>query len=81
MFVYDSAVDLSLLTQSEARVARLVMEGLSNVEIARARGVATRTIVNQLSTIYPKLGLRSRRELKALSLAPASRPTPSGSTS
>jgi DNA-binding CsgD family transcriptional regulator len=66
LFIFGSALDLSPLTISEAQVTRLAMDGLSNAEIARRRGVSTRTVVNQLTAIYPKLGVGSRRELKAL---------------
>lgn len=65
IFVAPSAIDLSLLTAAEGQVARLVMEGLSNREIGRRRGSSVRTIVNQLARIYRKLGVGSRRELRA----------------
>ena len=54
------------LTEAEREVARLVVAGLSNEGIARRRNVSLRTIANQVSSIYRKLAVRSRRELSAL---------------
>lgn len=54
------------LAPAEREVARLAADGLSNEEIARARGTAARTIANQLASIYRKLGVGSRVELIAL---------------
>jgi DNA-binding CsgD family transcriptional regulator len=51
------------LTDAEVEVARLVMRGASTADIARGRGVSTRTIANQLASIYRKLGVGSRAEL------------------
>lgn len=51
------------LTPAEADVARAVLEGKSNQEIATQRGVSLRTIANQLQTIFRKVGVRSRWEL------------------
>jgi DNA-binding CsgD family transcriptional regulator len=76
-----SELDLSALTPSEARVAQMVVDGLSNEEIARMRGVSPRTIVNQLSSIYPKLEVTSRRELRARFVGSLKRPEPSSAKS
>jgi DNA-binding NarL/FixJ family response regulator len=54
------------LTKAEREVARLVVVGLSNEAIAQRRKVSLRTIANQVSSIYRKLAVRSRRELSAL---------------
>ena len=51
---------------AEGDVLRLLTAGLSNAEIARARGRSTRTVANQVARIYRKLGVRSRLELFAL---------------
>lgn len=56
----------SELSPAEREVAALAREGLSNAEIARARGVAVRTIANQLASIFRKLGVGSRVELAAV---------------
>jgi len=51
------------LSAAEREVARLAASGLSNAEIARARGASPRTIANQLASIYGKLGVDSRAQL------------------
>jgi DNA-binding CsgD family transcriptional regulator len=53
------------LTDAERAVTALAVVGMSNVEIANARGVSERTIANQLAAIYRKLGISSRFELAA----------------
>ena len=53
----------AVLTAAEWEVARLVYEGGSNAEVARARNVSVKTIGNQLVSIYRKLGAASRAEL------------------
>jgi DNA-binding CsgD family transcriptional regulator len=54
------------LTKAEREVAGLVVVGLSNEAIAQRRKVSLRTIAKQVSSIYRKLAVRSRRELSAL---------------
>lgn len=51
------------LTPSERRVATLVAEGRTNREVAAALVLTERTIESHLSSIYAKLGVRSRAEL------------------
>lgn len=58
-----AAPALAALTPSERAVAALAARGLSNADIARVRGAALRTVCNQLSSIFKKLGVRSRLEL------------------
>jgi len=53
------------LTVAERQVAAAAAAGKSNQEIAAARGVSTRTVANQLASIYAKLGINSRAELAA----------------
>jgi DNA-binding CsgD family transcriptional regulator len=53
------------LTQQEAAVAALVADGLSNREIADRLFLSVKTIEGHLTTIYGKLGLRSRAQLIA----------------
>lgn len=53
------------LTSSEREVVQLVAQGLSNEEIAAARGRSARTVANQLAAVYRKLGVFSRTELLA----------------
>jgi DNA-binding CsgD family transcriptional regulator len=54
------------LTRAEEGVARLVLRGLSNAEIARRRGTSPHTVANQLASIFRKLHIASRSELYAL---------------
>jgi DNA-binding CsgD family transcriptional regulator len=54
---------LDSLTNAEREVALLAARGLTNAEIARARGTSLGTVVKQIDAIYKKLGLHSRREL------------------
>lgn len=54
------------LTRAESEVLTLLLAGLRNQEIARARGRATRTVANQVAAIFRKLSVGSRLELFAL---------------
>jgi DNA-binding CsgD family transcriptional regulator len=54
------------LTVAEREVATLAERGLSTRAIAERRGTSPRTVARQLTSIYTKLGARSRRELRAL---------------
>lgn len=51
------------LTVTERRVAELVADGLSNKEVSAKLFMSVRTVEANLSTVYAKLGLRSRSEL------------------
>jgi DNA-binding CsgD family transcriptional regulator len=53
------------LSPSEREVALAVLGGLSNAEIARRRGTSSRTVANQLASIYRKVGVSSRSGLTA----------------
>jgi DNA-binding NarL/FixJ family response regulator len=59
------AFDGKGLTLCERATVELAAGGLSNSEIARVRGVALSTLTKQLSSAYKKLGVASRRELRA----------------
>jgi DNA-binding CsgD family transcriptional regulator/catechol 2,3-dioxygenase-like lactoylglutathione lyase family enzyme len=54
-----------LLTPSEWRTVHFVQHGLSNVEIAKRRGVSADAVKFHISNALAKLGLRNRRELRA----------------
>jgi DNA-binding NarL/FixJ family response regulator len=54
-----------VLTPAEWDVAALALLGLSNSEIATRRGCSTRTVANQMSSTFRKLGIASRGELGA----------------
>ena len=51
------------LTPTEQRVARLAADGLANKEIAAALFISTKTVEQNLSSAYGKLGIRSRTQL------------------
>ena len=53
------------LTASERAILPLVLHGHSNYAIAELRGTSVSTIANQIYSIYRKIGVKSRRELKA----------------
>jgi DNA-binding CsgD family transcriptional regulator len=52
------------LTPTERRVAELVSEGRTNKEVADALFVSVKTVEANLSRIFHKLGITSRRELR-----------------
>jgi len=61
-----SRVDLrSELTPSEARVADLIADGLSNREIADRLGVVEKTVKNHITSILAKMGLQRRTQVAA----------------
>ncbi len=51
------------LTSAERDVAFRALSGASNREIAIARGSSERTVANQVSSLFRKLGIGSRAEL------------------
>jgi len=66
----DSAGDLlgrrlAGLSVSERAVCDLLRQGLSNKEIAAARGRSALTVKNQLRSIFRKIGVSSRSRLIA----------------
>lgn len=54
------------LTSAEQRVCELLLQGLSNKEIASALDRAEPTIKNQVASILRKFGVPSRMRLMAL---------------
>jgi DNA-binding NarL/FixJ family response regulator len=53
------------LSVSEREVVELVQRGLSNKEIASARGRSVATVKNQLASVFQKFGVTSRTRLIA----------------
>ncbi|GAA4172301.1 AAA family ATPase [Gryllotalpicola koreensis] len=57
---------LSALTERETDVAALVIRGMTNREVAGELYVTEKAVEYHLGNVYAKLGLHSRRELRAL---------------
>ena len=58
--------DFGWLTPQETAVARLVVSGLTNREVATQLMLSTKTVEFHLSNVYLKLSVHSRSELRAL---------------
>ncbi|GAB2922769.1 LuxR family transcriptional regulator [Micromonospora polyrhachis] len=56
-------VDVRTLTAQQLRIARLVVEGATNREVAARLHLSPRTIDHHMRNIFHRLGLRSRMEL------------------
>lgn len=61
----DQQLGPDILTPREADVLELLQGGRSNAEIAEALHVSVETVRTHVRRIYRKLGVRSRRELRA----------------
>ncbi len=66
----ESARDL---TAQEVLIARLARDGLSTPEISTQLFISPRTVEWHLRNVFTKLGINSRRQLKAATLRPAVR--------
>jgi two-component system nitrate/nitrite response regulator NarL len=63
----NGARDLAaVLTQRELEVARTVVSGASNKEIARQLGITERTVKSHVGAIFEKLQVRDRLQLAML---------------
>jgi len=62
-----------VLTPSEWRTVHAVQHGMTNVEIARRRGVSVNAVKFHVANALAKLNLRNRRELRAWFRAPKGR--------
>jgi DNA-binding CsgD family transcriptional regulator len=56
------------LSPAEYQIAQLAVDGKSYAKIASARGTSRRTIANQLASMFRKLGVSGRAELRALAI-------------
>src|SRR5262245_10360400 len=61
---------LARLTAAEAEVARLILDGLSNQEIAARRGSSPRTVDGQVHDIFRAYDVQSRTELARALVGP-----------
>jgi DNA-binding CsgD family transcriptional regulator len=52
-----------VLSEREAEIARLVAQGRSNKQVAAALFLSEKTVENNLSRVYAKLGVKSRAQL------------------
>jgi DNA-binding CsgD family transcriptional regulator/tetratricopeptide (TPR) repeat protein len=65
----DSATILtSRLTKREIQVLRLIVQGLTNVQIAQTLSFSPSTIRNDTTSIYAKLGVKGRPEAAAMAV-------------
>ena len=69
------------MTAAEADVARLVVAGLHNREVAAELFMSVKTVEAHLTRIYRKLGVRSRTALAAALTHPHSSPASEGASS
>ncbi len=60
---------MAALTERERDVLRLLAESLTNRQIARRLGLSPRTVESHISSLYRKLGTRTRVETVARALA------------
>jgi DNA-binding CsgD family transcriptional regulator len=59
----DAIAGRDALTPSEARIARLAAEGMTNREIAGSLFLSPKTVEMHIGRVYRKLGIDSRRML------------------
>jgi DNA-binding CsgD family transcriptional regulator len=60
------------LSRAECDIAASILEGRSQAEIRAQRGTSSRTLANQIGSIYRKLRVSGRRELMAVVLSDSS---------
>jgi DNA-binding NarL/FixJ family response regulator len=62
----EAASPRVLLSPAQRQVLRLLLDGRSNVEIARERKRSPGTVAKQINEIYRRLGVQSRAGLASL---------------
>jgi DNA-binding CsgD family transcriptional regulator/tetratricopeptide (TPR) repeat protein len=76
--VITARTPVDRLTETERRVAGLVVQGQTNREVATAMFVTENTVQTHLRHIFQKLGVRSRTELAARLLSASARSAVNG---
>ncbi|MFE1199532.1 LuxR C-terminal-related transcriptional regulator [Streptomyces olivaceoviridis] len=66
----DASGERSVLTAQEERIARLVARGDTSKEVAAALVLSPRTVDAHLRSIFRKLGISSRRQLRHAAVLP-----------
>ena len=61
-------VDLARLTARERSLVALVAEGMTNKQIAMALHLSDKTVRNQLSLLFAKLGIERRAQAAAFAV-------------
>jgi DNA-binding NarL/FixJ family response regulator len=59
----DALATAFALSERERGVARLILEGLGNKQIAARLSISTKTVNNHVYNLFQKLGINSRFEL------------------
>ena len=67
--VLRHGVDLPAFSHRERQILSLVLAGLTNAEIATRLYIAESTVKSHLTTVFRRLGVRSRREAVAVVLS------------
>jgi DNA-binding NarL/FixJ family response regulator len=63
-----SSAPLGTLSSREQDVLRLIVDGYTSKEIARALAISVTTVERHITHVYEKLGVRSRAEATAYAL-------------
>src|SRR5690242_11994475 len=59
-FAIEASEPPPSMTVAEREVLQLVLQGLSNAAIAKKRGTSSRTVANQIVSLFRKFGASSR---------------------